>query len=180
MQLENEQMQQQLSGTVDNLVRCGSETRRSFLESKQRAAAESFVHEKPPRYTAPDPQAQAGRLQKQTDLLRYVPDLLRHSPVNALPSLVSVRCTHCFAPRTGDLYARFCTECGLPWQNLAHTQIRFNQLDGHSVCFRPSRNITAFLSFSLAHVRTANPPFHSIRTCALFVKHRSRLHTNIK
>lgn len=37
-----------------------------------RSAAESFVQEKPPRYTYPDPQEQAGRLQKQTDFLRFV------------------------------------------------------------------------------------------------------------
>jgi hypothetical protein len=38
----------------------------------QRSATESFVQEKPPRYIYPDPQAQAGRLQKQTDFLRFV------------------------------------------------------------------------------------------------------------
>jgi hypothetical protein len=38
----------------------------------QRSATESFVQEKPPRYTYPDPQTQAGRLQKQTDFLRFV------------------------------------------------------------------------------------------------------------
>ena len=75
----------------------------------QQAANDSFIQDKPPRYTYPDPQAQAGRLQKQTDFLR---------------------CAHCFAPRTGDLYARFCIECGLPWQNLKQ---RVNQPDGHSV-----------------------------------------------
>lgn len=37
----------------------------------QRATAEPFVEEKPPRYTYPDPQTQAGRLQKQTDFLRF-------------------------------------------------------------------------------------------------------------
>jgi len=37
-----------------------------------RSATESFVQEKPPRYIYPDPQAQAGRLQKQTDFLRFV------------------------------------------------------------------------------------------------------------
>jgi hypothetical protein len=37
-----------------------------------RSATESFIQEKPPRYTYPDPQAQAGRLQKQTDFLRFV------------------------------------------------------------------------------------------------------------
>lgn len=40
------------------------------LESMQRSQIDSFVQEKPPRYTYPDPQAQAGRLQKQTDFLR--------------------------------------------------------------------------------------------------------------
>jgi len=43
------------------------------------------------------------------------------------------RCAHCFAPRTGDLNARFCIECGLPWQNLTQNQPRLNQPDGHSV-----------------------------------------------
>ena len=41
-----------------------------FLESVQQAAMESFLSEKPPRYIPPDPQVQAGRLQKQTDFLR--------------------------------------------------------------------------------------------------------------
>lgn len=41
----------------------------------QHTANESFVQEKPPRYTYPDPQAQAGRLQKQTDFLRYVDNI---------------------------------------------------------------------------------------------------------
>ncbi|CAF1382933.1 unnamed protein product [Adineta steineri] len=94
IQDENQQMQQKLA------------------ESMHRSAAESFVQEKPPRHTPPDAQAQAGRLQKQTDFLR---------------------CAHCFAPRTGDLYARFCTECGLPWQNVTLNQPRLNQPDGHSL-----------------------------------------------
>ena len=38
----------------------------------QRSQTDSFVQEKPPRYTYPDPQTQAGRLQKQTDFLRLV------------------------------------------------------------------------------------------------------------
>jgi hypothetical protein len=47
--------------------------------------------------------------------------------------IIIFSCAHCFAPRTGDLYARFCTECGLPWQNLTQNQPRLNQPDGHSV-----------------------------------------------
>ncbi|CAF4540200.1 unnamed protein product, partial [Rotaria sp. Silwood1] len=94
IQDENQQMQQKLS------------------ESMHRSTNEVFVQEKPPRYTYPDPQAQAGRLQKQIDFLR---------------------CAHCFAPRTGDLNARFCSECGLPWQSLTQTQLRLNQSDSHSL-----------------------------------------------
>ncbi|CAF5156818.1 unnamed protein product, partial [Rotaria magnacalcarata] len=85
IQDENQQMQQKLS------------------ESMRRSASESIVQEKPPRYIYPDPQAQAGRLQRQIDFLR---------------------CAHCFASRTGDLNAKFCSECGLPWQNLTQTQSR--------------------------------------------------------
>ena len=40
------------------------------LETMQQVATESFLQEKPPRYVPPDPQVQAGRLQKQTDFLR--------------------------------------------------------------------------------------------------------------
>ncbi|CAF0800692.1 unnamed protein product [Rotaria sordida] len=94
IQDENQQMQQKLS------------------ESMHRSTNEPFVQEKPPRYTHPDPQAQAGRLQKEIDFLR---------------------CAHCFAPRTGDLHARFCSECGLPWQNLTQTHLRLNQSDAHSL-----------------------------------------------
>lgn len=36
-----------------------------------RSMNESIVQEKPPRYTHPDPQTQAGRLQKQIDFLRF-------------------------------------------------------------------------------------------------------------
>lgn len=45
------------------------------IESIQRAQTDSFVQEKPPRYTYPDPQTQAGRLQKQTDFLRLVHEI---------------------------------------------------------------------------------------------------------
>ncbi|CAF1355003.1 unnamed protein product [Rotaria sp. Silwood1] len=31
-----------------------------------------------------------------------------------------LRCAHCFAPKSNDLYTRFCTEYGLPWQKLTH------------------------------------------------------------
>ena len=41
-----------------------------FSETMQQSATETFLQEKPPRYTYPDPQTQAGRLQKQTDFLR--------------------------------------------------------------------------------------------------------------
>lgn len=94
----------------------------------QHSATETFLQEKPPRYTYPDPQAQAGRLQKQTDFLRF--DLIRS--LDCFWSLFC-RCVHCFAARTGDLQARFCTECGLPWQPLQQTQTRLNQSDAHSV-----------------------------------------------
>jgi hypothetical protein len=63
-------MQQKLSGINNNFSRFFL-INFLKLESMQRAANESFVQEKPPRYTYPDPQAQAGRLQKQTDFLRF-------------------------------------------------------------------------------------------------------------
>ncbi len=64
-------MQQKLSGINNNFSRFFL-INFLKLESMQRAANESFVQEKPPRYTHPDPQTQAGRLQKQTDFLRFV------------------------------------------------------------------------------------------------------------
>lgn len=101
----------------------------------QRSQIDSFVQEKPPRYTHPDPQTQAGRLQKQTDFLRFV-EILEFLSI----SFYSFSCAHCFAPRTGDLYARYCIECGLPWQNLTQNQPRLNQPDGHSVKLKSQLN----------------------------------------
>lgn len=43
----------------------------TLTEKAQQASIESFIQEKPPRFVPPDPQTQAGRLQKQTDFLRY-------------------------------------------------------------------------------------------------------------
>jgi hypothetical protein len=68
-------MQQKLSGNKNFPFALISFNRILFfhiLDSMQRSQMEPFVQEKPPRYTYPDPQAQAGRLQKQTDFLRFV------------------------------------------------------------------------------------------------------------
>jgi hypothetical protein len=47
-----------------------------------RSATESLVQEKPPRYIYPDAQTQAGRLQKQTDFLRFVSQKRHYIPSN--------------------------------------------------------------------------------------------------
>lgn len=81
-------------------------------------------------------------------------------------------CAHCFAPRTGDLNARFCIECGLPWQSLQPTQTRLSQSDAHSVRRKTlmNRNKKQCFHFSWELVPIVNRPFHSIRTFVSFVK----------
>lgn len=67
------------------------------VESMQRSQIDSFVQEKPPRYTYPDPQTQAGRLQKQTDFLRLVrisPHTVKYSSLITFLSVVHIVLHH--------------------------------------------------------------------------------------
>ncbi|CAF1390160.1 unnamed protein product [Rotaria sp. Silwood1] len=61
-------------------------------QSMRRSTINSLVQENPTNYTYSNSQIQTNVL----------------------------RCAHCFAPKSNDLYTRFCTECGLPWQKLTH------------------------------------------------------------
>ncbi|CAF5111422.1 unnamed protein product, partial [Rotaria sp. Silwood1] len=61
-------------------------------ESMRRSTIDSLVQENPTNYTYSNSQIQTNVL----------------------------RCAHCFAPKSNDLYTRFCTECGLSWQKLTH------------------------------------------------------------
>ncbi|CAF1307265.1 unnamed protein product [Rotaria sp. Silwood1] len=54
-----------------------------------------------------------------------IDSLVQENPTNYTYSNSQIqtnvlRCAHCFAPKSNDLYTRFCTECGLPWQKLTH------------------------------------------------------------
>ncbi|CAF1445315.1 unnamed protein product [Rotaria sp. Silwood1] len=54
-----------------------------------------------------------------------IDSLVQENPTNYTYSNSQIqtnvlRCAHCFAPKSNDLYTRFYTECGLSWQKLTH------------------------------------------------------------
>ncbi|UJR21839.1 hypothetical protein I4U23_024913 [Adineta vaga] len=53
----------------------------------------------------------------------FSPDASSHY-ANVIPqrSTEVLQCAHCFAPKTTDLYTRFCTSCGRPWEKLTKNQ----------------------------------------------------------
>ncbi|CAF3958841.1 unnamed protein product, partial [Rotaria sp. Silwood1] len=83
-------------------------------ESMRRSTIDSLVQENPTNYTYSNSQIQTNVL----------------------------RCAHCFAPKSNDLYTRFCTECGLPWQKLTH-----NPPDNYSVIQNNSIGYDDYPSF---------------------------------
>ncbi|CAF1327128.1 unnamed protein product [Rotaria sp. Silwood1] len=86
------ELQQERKELMRKIQNENEKMQQKLSESMHRSTIDSLVQENPTNYTYSNSQIQTNVL----------------------------RCAHCFAPKSNDLYTRFCTECGLPWQKLTH------------------------------------------------------------
>ncbi|CAF1496059.1 unnamed protein product [Rotaria sp. Silwood1] len=86
------ELQQERKELMRKMQNENEKMQQKLSESMRRSTIDSLVQENPTNYTYSNSQIQTNVL----------------------------RCAHCFAPKSNDLYTRFCTECGLSWQKLTH------------------------------------------------------------
>ncbi|CAF4264488.1 unnamed protein product [Rotaria sp. Silwood2] len=93
------ELQQERKELMKKMQNENEQMQQKLSESMRRSTIDPLVQENPSNYTHSNSQTQANHFTQQTNVLR---------------------CAHCFAPKANDLYTRFCTQCGLPWQKLTH------------------------------------------------------------
>ena len=86
-----------------------------------RSTMDSVLQENLSHHSYSNSHIQTNHVEQSTDVLRLI---IQDDEILFNFKFIFCRCAHCFAPKTNDLYTRFCTECGLPWQKL--TQISSN------------------------------------------------------
>ncbi|CAF5006509.1 unnamed protein product, partial [Rotaria sp. Silwood1] len=86
------ELQQERKELMRKMQNENEQMQQKLSESMRRSTIDSLVQENPTNYTYSNSQIQTNVL----------------------------RCAHCFAPKSNDLYTRFCRECGLHWQKITH------------------------------------------------------------